>query len=221
VEIALLTIPERYKISPQNMNVAILGGSFDPPHRGHVSIADRLLKSNNFDEAWLIPCYRHPFDKNLSVSNKRFEMTKCLEKNRIKVSDLEIKNKTINYTIDTLGYLKKKYPKNKFSLAIGADQVKDFTKWKKWKEIIDNFCLFIIPRTGSKKGKLEIKNILKQVKNPQNIVLVDKKEYPPIDISSTLIRKMIKEGKPISNLVPKKVEKYIIQNNLYRRNPKS
>jgi nicotinate-nucleotide adenylyltransferase len=198
------------------MNIAILGGSFDPPHKGHITIANRLLKLNNFDEVWLVPCYKHPFNKSLSASSKRFQMTKYLKKSRVKVSDLEIENKTTSYTIDTLKLLARKHPNDKFSLVVGTDQIENLTKWKEWKEIIDNFCLFIIPRAGFKNGKIWLKNIVEQVKNPQNIILIDEKEFPLINTSSTLIRKMVKDGESISNLVPKKVEKYIIRHKLYK-----
>lgn len=197
------------------MNIAILGGSFDPPHKGHMAIANRLLKLSLFDEVWLIPCYQHPFNKNLSAPNKRLEMTKYLEQDNIKVLDWEIKNKTTSYTIDTLRFLNKKFPINNFSWIIGTDQVSDFTKWKKWKKIIDNFKLIVVPRTGFRKGELELKNIAKQVTNPKNIILIDRKKFPPIYISSTLTRSRIKEKKSISNFVPKNVEKYIIKHRLY------
>jgi nicotinate-nucleotide adenylyltransferase len=198
------------------MNIAILGGSFDPPHKGHTIIADRLLRLNLFDEIWLVPCYQHPFNKTLSVPNRRLEMTKSLEKDNIKVSDYEINNKTTSYTIDTLRFFANKYPQDNFSWIIGTDQIKDFTRWKKWQEIINKFKLTIVPRSGFKKAEKELKDIEKQVGSEKNIILIDKKIFPPIYISSTLVRKRIKEGKPISNLVPKKVEKYIIQHKLYK-----
>ncbi len=198
------------------MNIAILGGSFDPPHKGHVAIANRLIKLLHFDEVWLMPCYQHPFSKNLSSPDKRFKMTKYLEDNKtllrqgfggqVKVSDLEIKNKTTSYTIDTLKFLTEKYPKDKFCWVIGTDQVDNFTKWKKWQEIINNYKLIVVPRTGFKKEELELKNI----------TLIDREKFPPIYISSSLIRKRVREKKSISNLVPKKIEEYIIQNKLYR-----
>ena len=117
------------------MKIAILGGSFDPPHKGHIAIARYLLKFNNFNQVRLMPCYSHPFVKNLSVPSKRLAMTKYLENDNIKVSDFEIGKKTISYSINALKYLTNKYPKNKFSWVIGEDQVKDFTKWKGWKDI--------------------------------------------------------------------------------------
>jgi nicotinate-nucleotide adenylyltransferase len=198
------------------MNIAILGGSFDPPHKGHTTIAKRLLKLRHFSQIWLMPCYKHPFNKNLSSSNKRLEMTKYLEKNSIMVSDYEIKNKTSSYAIDTLRFFANKYPKSKFTFIIGTDQIKDFTKWKKWQEIIDSFKLIVIPRTGFRKAKNELEDIKKQVSSPKNIILIDKKKFLPIYVSSTLIRKRAKMDKTISNFVPKEIEKYIIENKLYR-----
>jgi nicotinate-nucleotide adenylyltransferase len=198
------------------MNIAILGGSFDPPHRGHAIVARRLLKLNNFDEVWFMPLFAHPFSKNLSHSSKRLEMTKLLESGNIKVSDFEIRKKTISYTIDTLRFLSKNNSQNTFYWVIGTDQVDDFTKWKKWKEIINNFRLIIVPRAGFKKAEKELKNIAKQVVADKNIILLNKKIFPPIYISSTLVRRRIKEGKSLKFLLPKKVEEYIIRNKLYR-----
>lgn len=197
------------------MNVGILGGSFDPPHKGHFIIAKRLLKLNLFDEIWLIPCYQHPFVKNLSASNKRLEMTRFLENKKIKVMDTEINKKTTSYSVNTLRGLAEKYPKHKFSWIIGTDQVEDFSKWKNWKEIINNFKLVIVPRVNFETAKEKIQKISKQVLTPKNIILISKTKFSPIYISSTLVRQMVKEKKSISTLVPKAVEEYIIQNNLY------
>lgn len=197
------------------MNIAILGGSFDPPHKGHQATAKRLLKLFNFDEVWLMPLFQHPFSKNLSAPDKRLAMTKYLESAKVKVSDLEIRKKTISYTIDTLNNLTTQYPNDRFCWVIGTDQVNNFTKWKKWQEIINNFKLIVVPRTGFTKAQKGLKNIGKLVAVPKNIILIDRKKFPPIYISSILTRKRIKEKKSISNLVPKKIEEYIIQNNLY------
>ena len=197
------------------MNIAILGGSFDPPHQGHQATAKRLLKLFNFGEVWLMPCYQHPFSKNLSPSDNRLEMTKYLESNSIKVSDFEVTKKSTSYSIDTLKYMEKTRPKDKFFWVIGTDQVKDFTKWKDWKEIINKFRLVVVPRTNFKKAEKELKNIAKLVAFPKHIILVGKNKFPPIYVSSTLIRKKIKEKKSISNMMPKKVEEYIIRHGLY------
>ena len=197
------------------MNIGILGGSFDPPHFGHTIIAKRLLKLLDFDEIWLMPCFTHPFNKNISPSSQRFEMTRFLESKKIKISDFELRKKSISYSIDTLESLKAGFPKHRFSWIIGTDQVKDFRKWKKWQEIINKFRVIVVPRTGFEKARLELNKILKEVSFPNHITPVDKDKFKPVYISSTLIRKRVKEKKPIKNLVPKKVEKYIIEHELY------
>jgi nicotinate-nucleotide adenylyltransferase len=199
-----------------SMKVGVLGGSFDPPHKGHAIIANRLLKLNIFDQIWLMPLFKHPLSKNLSSPEKRLGMTKYLEKGQIKVSNLEINNKTTSYTIDTLKFLAGKYPKDKFSWIIGTDQIESLTEWKQWKEIINNFKLIVVPRAWFNKAERQLQDIAKQVTKPENIILIDRKKFPPIYISSTLIRQKIKAGKPISNSVPKIIERYIIQNNLYK-----
>lgn len=197
------------------MNIAILGGSFDPPHLGHLATAKRLLNLFSLGQVWLMPCFTHPFNKNLSPSNNRFEMAKYLESENIKVSDFELRKKSISYSVDTLKNLEKKRQKDNFFWVIGTDQVKDFKKWKNWKEIINRFRLIVVPRTDFREAKKELKNIAKSVAFPKHIILVDKTQFPPIYISSTIIRKKIKERKSISNILPKKVEEYIIRNKLY------
>jgi nicotinate-nucleotide adenylyltransferase len=198
------------------MKIAILGGSFDPPHRGHVAIANRLLKLCQFDRILLMPCYQHPFNKTLSSPRMRFGMTSFLERKKVKVSDLEIKRKTISYSIDTLRSLSKEYPGDNFCWIIGTDQVDNLTKWREWKEIVNNFRLIVVPRTSWKKAKKKLKDIVKQITVPKNIISIDKKIFPPIYTSSTAIRKKIKEKKSLANFVPKRVEEYIMKNNLYR-----
>jgi nicotinate-nucleotide adenylyltransferase len=163
-----------------------------------------------------MPCYQHPFSKALSSPRRRFEMTKFLERKKIKVSDFEIRKRTTSYTIDTLRSLSKKYPGDNFCWIIGTDQVDNFTKWKKWKEIVSDFRLIVVPRTSWKKAKKKLEDIVKQITVPKNIISIDKKIFPPIYISSTAIRKKIKEKNSLANLVPKKVEEYIIKHGLYK-----
>ena len=197
------------------MKIGIYGGSFDPPHKGHVIAAKRLIELFKFDEVWLMPCYKHPFSKKLSPPNDRFKMTKFLENKTIKTSDFEVKKKTISYTIDTLKSLAKLFPKNEFFWIIGSDQANSFTRWKKWKEIIEKFKLVIVPRNGIKQTGEKIKEILKTIGHQGNIIIVDKKNFPPIYISSSEIRKKIKNGKTVSDIMPKNIERYIIKHKLY------
>ncbi|MDP2637683.1 MAG: nicotinate (nicotinamide) nucleotide adenylyltransferase [Candidatus Levybacteria bacterium] len=198
------------------MRIAILGGSFDPPHRGHVLIAKRLIKLLNFDEVWFMLCSEHPFNEKLSPQNSRFEMAKYLENKSIKISDFELNKKGTSYTVDTLSALSKMFYKNQFFWIIGSDQVRNFTKWKNWQEIIKKFKLIIVPRSHIGEVQVNLKEyILKKISRSRNIIVVDKKKFPLICISSTNIRKNIKEGKSILNMVSKKIENYIIKHKLY------
>lgn len=166
------------------MNIAVLGGSFDPPHNGHLHVARELLKNKKCEKVILMPVFKHPFDKLLTDSSHRFAMTELLENKNIEVSDIEILRKKTSYSIDTLNALKNLCPKDDFFWVIGKDQVKDFKKWKGWREIKEKFGLIVVPRSA-------------------------------IDISSTEIRKRVKEGKSIKYFVPEKVKSYIIENRLY------
>ena len=166
------------------MNVAILGGSFDPPHNGHLFVAKQMLRNKNCDKIILTPVFKHPFGKPLTDPKHRLAMARLLKEKNIEISDIEIKRKEISYSIDTLNALKKLFPKDDFVWIIGKDQIRDFEKWKDWREIKKKFGLIIIPRT-------------------------------PIDISSSEVRERIRKGKSIKNIVPGKVESYIIEHKLY------
>ena len=128
------------------MNIAVLGSSFDPAHNGHLKAARNILKSKMVDKIILMPVNIHPFAKKLIKPSHRFSMAKMLEEKNISVSDLEIKRGKISYTIDTLNELKKLYPKDHFVWIMGEDQIKNFTKWKSWQEIISDFGLIVVPR---------------------------------------------------------------------------
>lgn len=188
------------------MNIAVLGASFDPSHNGHLTIIKNVLKSQKADKVILMPVNIHPFAKKLTSPHHRLNMAKMLEGNNIEVSDLEIKRDKVSYTIDTLNELKKLYPKDKFVWIIGEDQIKNFTKWKDWQKIVSDFGLIIVPRDTRPHLRGETRG---------NIIILNAKDFPPLDVSSSEIKKKIKEGQSIKNLVPKEIENYIIQNKLY------
>lgn len=198
------------------MNIAILGGSFDPPHNGHVLVAKEVKKVLGISEVWLIPLYSHPFRKMISPAKKRFLMTSFLKNDFIKVLGTEINNPIVSYSIDTLTLLKKRYPEHVFYWIIGSDQVKDFPKWKDWKKILTDFHLVIFERTESPK---ELEALVDSTipKNLQkNVRLVTSPTIETSLISSSGIREKVKHGESIANLVPLKVKSYIEKHNLYK-----
>lgn len=215
------------------MKIGLLGGSFDPPHNGHIYMAKTLLASNYCQKIILVPCLKHPFSKPLSEARHRLAMAKLLMSKNIEVSDIEIKSpakqnlaprEKVSYSIDTLNSLKNQSTKDEFVWIIGEDQLDNFTKWKNWREIIERFGLIVVPRTtrpprGSPSVTPEAKWLPTSEVAKQRLRLLGGEVafayFKPLDISSSKIRKRVKDDLSIDNLVPKEVERYIIQHKLY------
>lgn len=199
------------------MKIAILGGSFDPPHLGHFSIALQVQELLNMDEVWLMPAYHHPFERNLSPVTARYTMTSFLQTDKIKVSDFEITQNKTSYTIDTLNRLKKLQPADEFYWITGSDQLEHFQKYKDWQEILFKHNLIIFPREWMLPQLNNIvrkKLILKTI--PENVIVLQSESLILSNISSTKIRERIRTGKPIHYFVPEKVAEYIKKHNLYK-----
>lgn len=198
------------------MKIAVFGGSFDPPHLGHILIARQVLKYAKMDEVWLMPVASHAFDKKISSPTHRMKMTKFLEINKISASDFEVKLGGMSKTITTMRKLAKAHPKDKFAFIIGSDQLSDFKKWEEWENLIKEFGLIIFPReiVQDKLKELVLKS-LGFKKLPSNVLLLDSQEIVLTDISSSKIRKRVKDKLSLDLLVPKKVEEYIKKNKLY------
>lgn len=188
------------------MNIAILGGAFDPPHLWHKKISEQLLKLLKFDEVWLIPCFSHPFDKKMASSKHRLVMTKFITNKKIKVRPEEINRKKKSYSIDTIRILKKQYPKHEFTWIIGSDQIKDFSKWKSWRKLLKEVPFLVFPRPAYKIPK----------RLPQNMTPIKHKGLFLSNLSSTRVKDYIKQCKSISQLVNPEVNDYIKKQKLYQ-----
>lgn len=192
------------------MKIAILGGTFDPPHLGHLILADTVLKELNYDKVLFIPS-KIPPHKNISgeVSNEdRLNMLKLsIEDNkRFSFDDYELKSEGISYSIKTLNYLYQNYNiDGKIALIIGADLIKDFHKWKEPEKISELANIVAVNRE-------ENENLFKENIEKYKIKIII---APRIDISSTLIRERIKKNKAFRYFLNDKVYDYIISNKLY------
>lgn len=200
------------------MKIGILGGSFDPPHLGHLELARQILKKTNMKEVWLMPCFVHAFDKKLMKKEHRVNMVKFLKEGNIRISDFEIRSQLRGYTIDTLNKLSKTFRGEIFFWIMGSDQIPLFPKYKNWKEILQKYNIIIFPRPSDNNTRVSsLKKYWKLKRIPKNVMVLSPKKYKVIDVSSTEIRKRVKARKPISDLVPKKVEEYIVKNRLYMK----
>lgn len=199
------------------MKVGILGGSFNPPHIGHSLIAQQIKEIYSLDEVWLMPTYKHPFEKKTESSNHRLAMTEFLENKFIKTSKIELDRKQVSYTIDTFQALKKKYLEHSFYWIIGSDQLAQVKKWKDWKELFEAAQFIIFPRPYEKESMEEVvKEALGLDVVPDNIQLVPIKDVVLIDISSTKVRNRVKSGNSIHYMVDPQVESYIKKEKLYK-----
>lgn len=208
----------RYEHRPRwcTMKIGILGGSFNPPHLGHLLISMQVKNILGLDEIWLMPCYQHPFHKTLAPVRHRLAMTKMLANNGIKVSEYEVTQNQQSFTVDTLEELTVKFPDHVFYWITGSDQLESFKKYKDWKSLIRKYNLIVFPREPVlPKIEEEVKKNFKLPDIPKNIIVLKSDELILTNISSTCIRHRIKNNEPISYMVPEKVEKYIKNHHLY------
>ena len=193
------------------MKVAVLGGSFNPPHLGHVLIIDQVLKYTDIDEIWLAPCYRHTFLKNLAPVEHRVAMTKMLTNHKVRYRSEEIDNRLSGDTIDLMEILKKKYPQHQFSFLIGSDNLAGLKRWGRWEKLISNFKFLIFKRPNYSMNLSEF-----GLDNPEyKLKFVNHPKLITSEISSTQVRERLKHSLSIADLVPKKVEEYILNHHLY------
>lgn len=200
------------------MKIAIMGGSFNPPHIGHYIVASQVLEFEDQDQIWLMPVFKHPFGKELVPADLRFQMLKLMEDSDVRISDFEIKEQKTNYTFETLTSLAKLYPQNQFSLIIGSDQIDSLGKWKEIGKLVENFEILVFPRhNDNDKSKKFYENKLISIfgKIHKNIRIIENKNLIQSNLSSSQIREKIKNNKSIKYMVAAKVEEFIKTNKLY------
>jgi nicotinate-nucleotide adenylyltransferase len=184
--------------------IGIFGGTFDPPHNGHLLMASEVLHHLDLDEVWFLPNQIPPHKQGeaFSDSSHRIEMLKlAIESNPFfKLQLIEMERQGPSYTYDTMVLLRDKYPDHQFYFIIGADMVEYLPKWYKIDELVD-----IVQFTG-------VKRIGFHMETPYPVKFVD---VPEFEVSSTMIRERVDKHEPINYLIPEKVRSYIEENGLY------
>lgn len=189
------------------MHVGLYFGSFNPVHVGHLIIANHVINNTAINQVWMVISPQNPFKISKSLLNEyhRFHLVQASldGENNIKASNIEFQLPKPSYTADTLIYLKEKYPTHTFSIIMGSDSFTNLHKWKNFESIINSHDIYIYERPG-----FQIDNTIKATIHPLSA--------PLLEISSTVIRTLIKEGKSIRYLVPDIVKDEIERNNYYR-----
>ncbi|MFT3739774.1 MAG: nicotinate (nicotinamide) nucleotide adenylyltransferase [Breznakibacter sp.] len=189
-------------------HVGLLFGSFNPVHVGHLTLANYMLVTQDLDEVWLVVSPQNPFKTEMSLidGRHRLKMVEIALDDHpdIKACDIELNLPVPSYTTDTLDVLKSVYPRHRFSIIMGADNVLMVGRWKDAQKIKDNHTIFVYPRPGSPTGNVPLHH---------GIVLT---EAPLFEISSTFVRQLLAGNKDVSFFVPAGVAKYIRSNRLYK-----
>ena len=192
------------------MKVGLFFGTFNPIHVGHLIIANHLAENSDLDQIWMVVTPLSPFKVKQSMLDnyQRLEMVHLATKDytTIRPSDIEFNLPQPNYTVNTLAYLKEKFPEHQFALIMGEDNLKSFHKWKNYEVILEEHEIYCYPRISN--GKVET-----QFDNHPNIHHV---AAPIIELSSTLIRSQIKDQKNVRPMLPENVWKYLDEMNFYK-----
>lgn len=190
------------------MKIGLYFGSFNPIHNGHLIIANKLYEITGVDEVWFVPSPLNPFkhSQDLLEFPHRYQMIKTVLKNvnHLKVSDIEESLSKPSFTIQTIEALEEKYPEHEFSIFMGSDNLESFHLWKKYEDLLQKCTIHVYVRnTGQQEN-------LPQYPNVQIHLL------PLLDISSTSVRKSVKEGKSIIGEVDGQIEEMIVKNGWYK-----
>lgn len=187
------------------IRTALFGGTFNPLHNGHLAIAQSVLEQGLADEVWILitPCNPWKKDQALLDDRLRYDMVAqaVKEMDGVRASDYEFKLDKPSYTANTLRRISADYPDREFILTIGADNWVKFHNWREADFILKNYHIIVYPRQG-----YPIENV------SGNVTLLD---CPLMDISSTQIRQMVRDGAPINELVPASVSRTILEKKLY------
>ena len=193
--------------------LGLFGGSFTPVHLAHIKIAEAFTEQLQLDKCLFIPANISPFKTSSESSDiikikHRLGMLEAAIKGnkKFEIETYELEKGGISYTYETISYIKGKYPKDQLFLLIGSDQTANFTKWKNWHYILEcvQICIANRPNTFNRKEFTEyIKKLSLPDKEP---ILISS---PLMDISSTEIRRRIKSGLSMIELLPEEVEEYL------------
>ena len=211
--------------------IAFYGGSFDPLHCGHLTIARKLTEIFQLDEFVFVPAFHAPHkkDKNPTSAFHRFAMlalaTNAEEKIKISTMELEAPHKP--YTFETLTRLKDELQDTQIFFVMGADSWAEITTWREWEKVLTLVNIIVVTRPDYEIGFMHVTDEIREriidlrkaenkseIRNPKSEIYIT--DAVQIDISATEIRQKIKENKSDwRKLVPQEVAKYVEKYNLY------
>jgi nicotinate-nucleotide adenylyltransferase len=190
----------------RKIKIGILGGTFNPPHIGHLVLAQESLNKLKLDKVIFIPTYLSPHKKiknDNAYMRHKMAVLACKGNPKFEVSGIELKKRDVSYSVNTLREFKKRYgEKAELFFIAGSDSLNELESWKDIDEVLKlvKFVVANRPNFPIEKLKRKVKLI----------------EVPALDISSFMIRNRVHNSQPIKYLVPESVRKFIIRHRLYK-----
>jgi nicotinate-nucleotide adenylyltransferase len=203
------------------MRIGIFGGTFDPPHYGHLIVAEQAREQAALDQVWFIPSARppHKVERQITPFDRRAEMLSLAlagHEDKFRIETIERDRPGLSYTADTLDTLGQQHPNNDWFLILGADSIKDLPGWHEPKRILSKATILVAARPGH--AVWTAAELAAGVGTSPKEVRLSVIDVPLIDISSRDLRKRAGEGRSLLFQLPRAVEVYIREKRLYPSN---
>lgn len=200
-----------------HMRIGIFGGTFDPVHLGHLVLAEQCREQCRLDEVWFVPAGipPHKTDAEISPGKQRVEMLEfaIAGHDRFRIQRLELDRPGPSFTVETLQTFHDERPERELFLLLGADSVRDLPTWREPRRILQLATIVAVNRGDRPAFDAAVTGRLLGEEAAKRIATV---QMPGLDISSSDLRRRVREGRSIRFLVPRAVEIYIAQQKLYQ-----
>lgn len=198
------------------MRLGIFGGTFDPPHVGHLLVAIDAYEALSLDRMLVIPAAAQPLkDVAPAVANpeERLEMTRrtFADDSRFEISEAEIRRPGLSYTVDTLELLADERKHDELVLLLGRDAIALFDRWKRPERILELARLAVLDRADARASETVIDRFREVIGRTKATVVTTRR----VDVSATEIRQRLRDGLSIKGFVVESVERYIAAEKLY------
>lgn len=201
------------------MRIGVFGGTFDPVHMGHLILAEQCRDQAGLDEVWFLPSYHPPHKAAAAVTRfeQRCDMLELAVAGHpaFRIDRIEKELPPPSYTAETLAELHRRHPGNDFSLLMGSDGLPDLPGWYEPRRVIERASLVVVPRPGVMLWTAD--RLAKALGVPTGAVRLRYVACPMIDIASRELRRAVADGMSVRYLVPRAVEEYVRDRNLYAR----
>lgn len=188
------------------MHIGLYFGSFNPIHVGHLIVANHVVNNTDIDKVWFVVSPHNPLKEAHTLLNE-YDRLHLVElaiqgNNKFRASSVEFSMPKPSFTIDTLTYLSEKFPHEQFTVILGSDSFQNLTRWKNYQQLVQNYSFVVYRRPGF--------DIDQTFGASVNVT-----DAPFLDISSSFIRRQLREKKSVRYMLPDAVHDYVVENRYY------